>query len=113
MFRVATSAKDVSESVTDSAPKPVNPLDAYTELASSTDPLKVFTALASIVPAVFPSRVTNADVDAVVSVTVTASFPRPLIPSLPLLADPAYTLFNVAAVPSITSTVVASTFPVV
>ena len=90
----------------------MNPLDAYTELALSTDPLKVFTALASIVPDVFPSRVTNADVDAVVSVTVTASFPRPLIPS-PLLADPAYTLFNVAAVPSITATVVASTFPVV
>ena len=112
MFRVATSAKDVSESVTDSAPKPVNPLDAYTELASSTDPLKVFTALASMIPAVFPSRVTKSAADAVVSVTVTASFPRPLIPSV-LLADPAYTLFNVAAVPSITATVLASTFPVV
>ena len=81
-------------------------------MAFATVPLRVCAALASITPLVLPSRVTKSATAAVVSVTVTASFPNPLIPS-PLLAEPAYTLFSAVTVPSITATVLASTFPVV
>ena len=49
-------------------------------MISATDPVKVLTVPASIIPEVLPSSVFNNDAVIDVSVIVTASLPRKLIP---------------------------------
>ena len=74
------AARLVSFMITASFPPPDTPAVVYIVLASAADPVTVKTVLASIVPVVFPLRVLRVAAVIEVSLKVTASFPKPLIP---------------------------------
>jgi hypothetical protein len=88
--------------------RPLIPSELNAVKASAEEPVKVVTVEASIVPEVLESRVVNTVEETVVSVKVTASLPKPLIPSevtavFTSAADPVIVVVAVA----VTCTVVA------
>ena len=72
-----------ASSVTASLPRPLIPDDAYAVATAEAVPVSVVTEPALIVPLVSPSSPFRSDAATVVSSSVTASLPRPLIPGDP------------------------------
>ena len=71
---------EVSLIVTASFPRPLIPLEPRAVLTTAAVPVKVVTVAALTAPVVLPSSVFNTDAANVVSLKVTASFPKPVIP---------------------------------
>ena len=71
------AATVVSVKVTASFPRLLIPSEVNAVFASAAAPVNVVTVEASTVPLVFPSNVFKTDAASVVSLIVTASFPRP------------------------------------
>ena len=79
----SAAARVTSESVTASLPRPeipVAPVELNAVVRSAVEPVRVVTVAALIWPLVLPSRVLRAAVARVVSESMTASLPSPVIP---------------------------------
>ena len=73
----AAAVIEVSLNVTASFPRPLTPEEVRAVFVAAAVPVKVVTVEALTVPVVFPSSVFKTDAASVVSLIVTASFPRP------------------------------------
>ena len=76
----ATAGRIVSDRVTAALPRPLIPEDRYVVRTTETAPVSVVTDDASITPVVLASSAFRSAAATVVSDSVTASLPRPLIP---------------------------------
>ena len=70
---------EVPVSVTASLPRPVTPAESNAVFAAAAVPVNVVTVAALTAPDVLPSNVLRTAAASVVSVSVTASLPRPVI----------------------------------
>ena len=80
VFKEATATEVVSLIVTASFPNPIIP-EEYAVSTSAMDPVIVVTVPAVTLPVVLPSIVLRVDASMEVSVKVTFSSPKPVIPA--------------------------------